>query len=173
MIYGTGRAPAPTQFPSSLTLAVIKMKSPRVWKLIHGGRCVTSAGAAGSHVLLPVPLPAPRGNSTGGVVWLQRFPCMGVMDGASDGPSPCVAITSAWSHPACSHPSSSPPAAGLVPSAPAAAGRSTPATGCGERGATPTTSPASPASPASASSPPVRSSAWWRRRCCAASTTTP
>lgn len=134
---------------------------------------------------LPVPLPvppcrwgsAPVGRfhcssfpawvSGGGGVWAgwgerrgqQRHLCPGVV---------LPALTLARPHPA-----SSPPAAGLVQSAPAAADRSTPATGCGERGATPTTSPASPVSPASGSSPPARSSVWWRRRCCAGFTTTP
>lgn len=61
----------------------------------------------------------------------------------------------------------------LEPSAPGAADKSMPVTGCGARAAMPTTWHASPAFPASASYPPARNSAWLRRRCFAASITTP
>lgn len=53
---------------------------------------------------------------------------------------------------------------GLVQSAPAVVGRSTPATGYGEPGAMPTIWPALPASPANVSCPQARSLGWWRRK---------
>jgi len=69
----------------------------------------------------------------------------------------------------CIHPS---PAEDTAPGARAAAGPSTPQTGCAGRRAACSTWPASPASRARGSCPPGRSSLWWRRRCCAGSTTT-
>lgn len=197
LIYGSGREPALTQFPSESHTGCYQNKKPTGLGA-DSRRCVTSApqprlAPQGCSELHPTPAhAAATGKGTGGAAPLplstnEYCGCWGGQGEQWDRQQclqagivlpalPCLPF------PACPHPAcpSLPAltclfssAAGSVRSVPAVAGRSTPATGCGERGATPTTSPASPASPASGSSPPARSSAWWRRRCSAGSTTTP
>lgn len=193
LIYGSGREPALTQFPSECHTGCYQNKKPTGLEA-DSRRCVTSAPwprlapqgcnefhPTAAHTAATATAQAPLGrprciSACRGVVGVG---VVGVSNGV--GSSTCT-----WHGAACPPLPSSPPcpplpaltclfssAAGSVPSVPAVAGRSTPATGCGGRGAMPTTWPASPASPASGSSPPARSSAWWRRRCCAGSTTTP
>lgn len=149
-----------TEFPSECHTACYQNKKP-VNLEADSLHCVTSALA---HTARPSAAPC------------AGDPCLR----AAPGRSQCHPF-SVWAQGArggsgsAAHPHavSSPPAAVLVPSVPAAAGRSTPVIGCGGRAAMPTTWPASPASPARGSSPRARSSAWWRRRCCAGSTMTP